>query len=66
MEHWATVLDIIEAGLAGDREKVRAYAELLLERLGEVPPVVPHLRLILEGEAKGRPVLPAAHSEENG
>lgn len=23
MEHWATVLDIIEAGLAGDREKVR-------------------------------------------
>ena len=66
MEHWATVLDIIEAGLAGDREKVRAYAELLLERLGEVPPVVPHLRRILDGEAPGRPVLPAARSQEDG
>jgi hypothetical protein len=32
MEHWATVLDNAVAGLEGDREKVRDYAELLLER----------------------------------
>ena len=31
--HWTTLLESIEAGLAGDGAKVRAYTELLVERL---------------------------------
>lgn len=34
--HWSVVLDIIDAGLARDPEKVRNYAELLAGRLEEV------------------------------
>ena len=59
MEHWATVLDNAFAGLEGDREKVRAYAEWLLERLGGDSLAAPHLRRILEGAPKGDVVLPA-------
>ncbi len=32
-EQWATVYDIIEYGLVGDKDKVRAYTELLVQRL---------------------------------
>lgn len=59
MDHWATVLDSVEAGMKGDREKVRAYAELLLARLGEDSQAAPHLRRILEGAPPGNIVLPA-------
>jgi len=30
---WATILDIIEAGLWSEPERVRAYTELLIERI---------------------------------
>lgn len=35
MSHWSVILDIIDGGLTGDAAKVRAYAELLAERLEE-------------------------------
>jgi transcriptional regulator with XRE-family HTH domain len=53
---YATVLDIIEAGIAGDAEKCRAYAQLWQEQLqqdGE-DRIVQHLCRILEGHNRGQ------------
>lgn len=33
--NWATIIDIILAGLEGDQQKVRSYTELLLQRVQE-------------------------------
>jgi hypothetical protein len=59
IESWATVLDCIEAGLEGQPEKCRSYAELLLERLEEAgeQTVTRHLRRVLAGE-KGAQLFP--------
>src|SRR2546429_939708 len=61
MNHWATVLDSIQAGIEGDREKCRAYAELWLEKLrhdGEMR-IAQSLQRILEGH-KGQIIYLAA------
>lgn len=53
---YATVLDIIEAGIAGNPERCRAYAELWQEQLeqdGETR-IVEHLQHILDGADKGQ------------
>lgn len=47
--NWATLLDIIEAGIDGDTARCRAYAELLLERSGEETAFTRHLKRLLEG-----------------
>jgi len=50
-DYMATIMDIVEHGLSGDTEKVRAYAELLLERLEQDNHrSVGYLRKILAGE----------------
>src|SRR6266516_1144193 len=50
MSHWATVLDLIEAGLSRDVDKTRNYAALLADRLQEVgeTAVAARIRRILE------------------
>ncbi len=50
ISHWATVLDIIEAGLSRDVDKTRNYAALLADRLQEVgeTAVAARIRRILE------------------
>jgi hypothetical protein len=52
MEHWPTILDIVEAGIQGDKVECRDYAELWLEKLqadGETQ-IATHLQRILEGK----------------
>ena len=66
MKHWATIIDIIEAGLESKPDKVRAYTELLLEKLeddSEEEPFVRHTRRALAGE-KGVPIF-LANKEES-
>ncbi len=62
---WATVLDCIECGIEGNREKARAYAELLLERLrgGGNESIARGLQRILEGR-KGNIISPAEYNKE--
>jgi hypothetical protein len=70
MRQRATILDIIEAGLRGNPERVRAYTELLIQRIEEeadAPKVererdVAALRRLLErvdSGKQGRPIYPA-------
>ncbi len=55
MEHWSTIFDIVEHGIAGDAEKCRAYAELLIQRLENAGDTgrAERLREILQGRDKG-------------
>jgi co-chaperonin GroES (HSP10) len=50
--YWTTMLDIVQYGLESNPEKVRAYAELLLEKLeeDEQETVVGHLKRVLSGD----------------
>lgn len=51
-DHLSVVMDIIENGLKGDTERVRAYAELLLERLEKENHMHTwYLKKILSGES---------------
>jgi len=53
MQHWSVVLNIVEQGLAGEKEQVRAYSQLLLQRLEKDPEYggpAYRLRNILNGE----------------
>jgi hypothetical protein len=54
MEQWATVLDIIEAGIEGDTAKCKDYAELLLSKLDPDTRMAKRLQDILAGKPKGR------------
>lgn len=58
--HMPVVMDIVEHGLNGDTEKVRAYAELLLERLEKENSMhTRYLKKILAGESgKGKMYYP--------
>ncbi len=64
LDSWATVLDIIEAGLAGDVAQTRRYAELLLTRLEEnnIETIIRHLKKVLSGD-KGLQIFPATQQE---
>lgn len=56
MEHWSTIFDIIEKGLAGDTTAMRAYTELLLARLEQAgdDKQSARLRRILAGDRRER------------
>ncbi len=56
ISHWATVLDIIEAGLSRDTDKTRNYSALLADRLDEVGEmaVAASIRRILESTQASR------------
>ena len=60
MKYGSEVLAIIEAGLEGNKEKVRAYAKLLSEKL---PDDDEHMRMAirhrLDGSYKNQPTLQA-------
>jgi hypothetical protein len=61
MAHWSTVLDIIQHGIDGDQEKVKAYAGLLLEKLQENDDEVParYLKDLLDEKPRGAIITPA-------
>lgn len=64
MNHWATILDIIDAGIVGDKEKCRAYAELLLSKLDEAEPMKKSLEAILQNKPKGRQIYLAVETKK--
>ncbi len=75
MRQRTTILDIIEAGLRGDPARVRAYTELLIQRIEEdadAPMVerdrdvtaLHHLLERIDSGEQGRPIYPVAAQEE--
>lgn len=59
MEHGSEVLEIIEAGLRGDKKKLVAYTELLVSKLSEEDHLLVSINNVLDGSYKDKPVLKA-------
>ena len=61
IRHWATVIDIVQYGLEGNPQKVRDYAEVLLQLLEKDGQdiIVKSLRRELSGSSIGEMVYTA-------
>ena len=59
MEHGSEVLEIIEAGLNGNKKKLIAYTELLVSKLSEDDHLRVGINNVLDGSYKDKPVLKA-------
>jgi len=59
MKYGSEILSIIEAGIEGDKKKLRTYAELLVSKLPNDGHLKTSINHVLDGSYKNQPILEA-------